>query len=189
MPDAESRFPPSPSDPCHGADLRRAALLRSLQMRAQSPVAVSDLVPPIDECLDACGQISTEAEDQFSPSSPTFDDPPTEETASNHDILGSPVHGTFCSQVGRGSTRARSLLLDECVSLVPPSLAASFTDTLSSAVGRNLSSIEEPLTSITHNSGVNFDDSNLPNIYTEEVSDSTENVEISNQREWVTTPR
>ncbi|GAB4830555.1 hypothetical protein Ancab_020320 [Ancistrocladus abbreviatus] len=31
----EGRFPSSPSDICHSADLRRAALLRSVQMRAQ----------------------------------------------------------------------------------------------------------------------------------------------------------
>lgn len=33
--ESESRFPSSPSDICHSADLRRAALLRSLQMRTQ----------------------------------------------------------------------------------------------------------------------------------------------------------
>ncbi|EXB95701.1 hypothetical protein L484_007451 [Morus notabilis] len=33
--DSEGRFPSSPSDICHSADLRRAALLRSVQMRAQ----------------------------------------------------------------------------------------------------------------------------------------------------------
>ncbi|XP_042041386.1 uncharacterized protein LOC121786836 isoform X1 [Salvia splendens] len=33
--DTEGRFPSSPSDICHSADLRRAALLRSVQMRAQ----------------------------------------------------------------------------------------------------------------------------------------------------------
>ncbi|KAK1278366.1 hypothetical protein QJS04_geneDACA007131 [Acorus gramineus] len=37
--DSEGRFPSSPNDMCHPADLRRAALLRSVQMRAhpQSP--------------------------------------------------------------------------------------------------------------------------------------------------------
>ncbi|GMH23547.1 hypothetical protein Nepgr_025390 [Nepenthes gracilis] len=35
--DTEGRFPSSPSDICHSADLRRAALLRSVQMRAQPP--------------------------------------------------------------------------------------------------------------------------------------------------------
>ncbi|CAA0831973.1 Unknown protein [Striga hermonthica] len=34
-PDSEARFPSSPSDICHTADLRKAALLRSVQMRAQ----------------------------------------------------------------------------------------------------------------------------------------------------------
>ncbi|OVA02565.1 hypothetical protein BVC80_9091g72 [Macleaya cordata] len=38
--DSEGRFPSSPSDICHSADLRRAALLRSVQMRSQP------LVPP-----------------------------------------------------------------------------------------------------------------------------------------------
>ncbi|XP_058082636.1 uncharacterized protein LOC131230717 [Magnolia sinica] len=33
--DSEGRFPSSPSDICHSADLRRAALLRSVQMRVQ----------------------------------------------------------------------------------------------------------------------------------------------------------
>ncbi|KAJ0978614.1 hypothetical protein J5N97_014088 [Dioscorea zingiberensis] len=32
--DSEGRFPSSPNDMCHSADLRRAALLRSVQMRA-----------------------------------------------------------------------------------------------------------------------------------------------------------
>ncbi|KAH7578270.1 hypothetical protein ACOSP7_000505 [Xanthoceras sorbifolium] len=35
--DSEGRFPSSPSDICHSADLRRAALLRSVQMRTQPP--------------------------------------------------------------------------------------------------------------------------------------------------------
>lgn len=33
--DSEGRFPSSPSDICHSGDLRKAALLRSVQMRAQ----------------------------------------------------------------------------------------------------------------------------------------------------------
>ncbi|XP_020235504.1 uncharacterized protein LOC109815254 [Cajanus cajan] len=39
--DSEGRFPSSPSDICHSADLRRAALLRSVQMRTQSPGSAS----------------------------------------------------------------------------------------------------------------------------------------------------
>ncbi|KAL7199101.1 hypothetical protein ACSBR2_021392 [Camellia fascicularis] len=35
--DSEGRFPSSPSDICHSADLRRAALLRSVLMRTQPP--------------------------------------------------------------------------------------------------------------------------------------------------------
>ncbi|GJM94662.1 hypothetical protein PR202_ga11330 [Eleusine coracana subsp. coracana] len=37
--DNEGRFPSSPNDMCHGADLRRTALLRSVQMRVQGPHA------------------------------------------------------------------------------------------------------------------------------------------------------
>ncbi|CAD6231455.1 unnamed protein product [Miscanthus lutarioriparius] len=33
----EGRIPSSPNDMCHGGDLRRAALLRSVQMRVQNP--------------------------------------------------------------------------------------------------------------------------------------------------------
>ncbi|KAL5232443.1 hypothetical protein ABZP36_031219 [Zizania latifolia] len=35
--ESEGRFPSSPNDMCHGADLRRTALLRSVQMRVQGP--------------------------------------------------------------------------------------------------------------------------------------------------------
>lgn len=40
--DSEGRFPSSPSDICHSADLRRAALLRSVQMRTQPPGDAED---------------------------------------------------------------------------------------------------------------------------------------------------
>ncbi|CAL1398713.1 unnamed protein product [Linum trigynum] len=43
--DSEGRFPSSPSDICHSADLRRAALLRSVQMRTQPPGPSSDELP------------------------------------------------------------------------------------------------------------------------------------------------
>lgn len=48
--DSEGRFPSSPSDICHSADLRRAALLRSVQMRTQ-PVG-----PPSFELSFGSGQ-------------------------------------------------------------------------------------------------------------------------------------
>ncbi|XP_004300472.1 PREDICTED: uncharacterized protein LOC101305268 [Fragaria vesca subsp. vesca] len=50
--DSEGRFPSSPSDICHSADLRRAALLRSVQMRTQ-PVG-----PPSFELTFGSGQES-----------------------------------------------------------------------------------------------------------------------------------
>ncbi|XP_066308893.1 uncharacterized protein [Miscanthus floridulus] len=40
----EGRIPSSPNDMCHGGDLRRAALLRSVQMRVQSP-HLCDVLP------------------------------------------------------------------------------------------------------------------------------------------------
>lgn len=43
--DNEGRFPSSPSDICHSADLRRAALLRSVQMRAH-PLELSQFESP-----------------------------------------------------------------------------------------------------------------------------------------------
>lgn len=43
--DSEGRFPSSPSDICHSADLRRAALLRSVQMRTQPPGSASLELP------------------------------------------------------------------------------------------------------------------------------------------------
>lgn len=190
VPDAESRFPPSPSDPCYAADLRRAALLRSLQMRAQSPVAVSDTAAA-DECLDACGHGLEEAEDQCSPSSPNFDDPSAEQTACNHDILGSPVHGTFPGQVGRGSVHARSLLLDECASTVPATFSdvvpATFNDALSSAINISSLSTGRPKTDSVQSRDMNLE-CTISSIYPEEVSDSMDKTDNSSGRKW-STPR
>ncbi|XP_010522820.1 PREDICTED: putative protein TPRXL [Tarenaya hassleriana] len=46
--DTEGRFPSSPSDICHSGDLRRAALLRSVQMRAQPSGHGSGSAPNMD---------------------------------------------------------------------------------------------------------------------------------------------
>ncbi|CAL9130903.1 unnamed protein product [Musa textilis] len=43
--DSEGRFPSSPNDMCHTTDLRRAALLRSVQMRAQPHCSVAYELP------------------------------------------------------------------------------------------------------------------------------------------------
>ncbi|KAH7300625.1 hypothetical protein KP509_24G071800 [Ceratopteris richardii] len=115
--DAESPFPPSPSDPCYSADLRRTALLKSLQLRAQSPVATSDVAAAdenINDCPDSCEHHLNEADDRFSPFTPNMDDLSAEQAGCNHDIMGSPVHGTYPGQTERGSGRVRSLLLDAC---------------------------------------------------------------------------
>ncbi|KAF7818158.1 uncharacterized protein G2W53_023613 [Senna tora] len=50
--DSEGRFPSSPSDICHSADLRRAALLRSVQMRTQPPGDTEDRPCPFMKSLD-----------------------------------------------------------------------------------------------------------------------------------------
>lgn len=42
--DSEGRFPSSPSDICHTGDLRRAALLRSVQMRVQPQSPPADIL-------------------------------------------------------------------------------------------------------------------------------------------------
>uniref|UniRef100_A0A0D9WD13 Uncharacterized protein n=1 Tax=Leersia perrieri TaxID=77586 RepID=A0A0D9WD13_9ORYZ len=49
----EGRFPSSPNDMCHGADLRKTALLRSVQMRVQGPHAYE---------LSFCGRQEQEQE-------------------------------------------------------------------------------------------------------------------------------
>ncbi|XP_044480978.1 uncharacterized protein LOC123207533 [Mangifera indica] len=47
--DSEGRFPSSPSDICYSADLRRAALLRSVQTRTQPPGMPSFEQEPVEE--------------------------------------------------------------------------------------------------------------------------------------------
>ncbi|XP_076936532.1 uncharacterized protein LOC143603682 [Bidens hawaiensis] len=57
----EGRFPSSPSDICHSADLRRAALMRSVQMRTQ-PVCSSQLdagFSPMQEVVQPCPYIKS----------------------------------------------------------------------------------------------------------------------------------
>ncbi|KAK4406956.1 hypothetical protein Sango_0276600 [Sesamum angolense] len=57
--DTEGRFPSSPSDICHSADLRRAALLRSVQMRAQ-PVGSSNFELPLSPGQESGNNIEAE---------------------------------------------------------------------------------------------------------------------------------
>lgn len=184
VPDAESRFPPSPSDPCYAADLRRAALLRSLQMRAQSPVAISDAAAAddeaVDECLDTCEHHLAEAEDQCSPCSPNLDDlSAVEQTACSHDILGSPVHGTYPGQAGRGSGLVRSLILDGCAN------PEACNDAVQGGFAGAVSTIESTTLQVDklHSRGMNFEHS-FSSLYTEEVSDSTEKADDASAMKW-----
>ncbi|KAI5071352.1 hypothetical protein GOP47_0013603 [Adiantum capillus-veneris] len=184
VPDAESRFPPSPSDPCYAADLRRAALLRSLQLRAQSPVAISDAAAvdeAVDECLDTCEHHLAEAEDQCSPCSPNLDELAAEQTACNHDMLGSPVHGTYPGQAGRGSGLVRSLLLDGCTNLVPEACS----DVVQGGFTGAASTVDSTTLQIDklHSMGMNLECS-YSSLYTEEVSDSTDKTESAHGTKW-----
>ncbi|KAM7275745.1 hypothetical protein ACFE04_017611 [Oxalis oulophora] len=55
--DSEGRFPSSPSDICHSADLRRAALLRSVQMRTQPPCPSSSFELPFTSGQDSVSNV------------------------------------------------------------------------------------------------------------------------------------
>uniref|UniRef100_A0A1D1XTE5 tRNA (Guanine(26)-N(2))-dimethyltransferase n=1 Tax=Anthurium amnicola TaxID=1678845 RepID=A0A1D1XTE5_9ARAE len=69
--DSEGRFPSSPNDMCHTADLRRTALLRSVQMRAQ-PHCSPTYELPFNSGQD--GIQSTEEEDRLFSCTKTSDD-------------------------------------------------------------------------------------------------------------------
>ncbi|XP_071718814.1 uncharacterized protein [Rutidosis leptorrhynchoides] len=61
----EGRFPSSPSDICHSADLRRAALMRSVQMRTQ-PMGSSQYdtpFSPMQETVQPCPYIKSLVQD------------------------------------------------------------------------------------------------------------------------------
>nr|ADE77441.1 unknown [Picea sitchensis] len=113
--DSESRFPPSPSDPCQSADLRRAALLRSLQMRAQPPIMPS-FEMSVDNISEQGMHHIEESEDQSSP---------FVKSLTEHDeySFGSPANEIFSAQPIRSSGRVRSLLLDECTLSTSVSIA------------------------------------------------------------------
>eukprot|EP00249_Psilotum_nudum_P011807 c23395_g1_i1 orf=279-1367(-) len=126
-----SRFPPSPSDPCYPGDLRRTALLRSVQMRAQSPLTTRYAASAGDS-LDLGMRNIEESDELSSPGSlsVSFGEISPEPADQNDHILGSPAHGVFPSQIGRGSGRVRSLLLDECIHAVPLSDCVGLPSTL-----------------------------------------------------------
>lgn len=55
--DNDGRFPSSPNDVCHTADLRRTALLRSVQIRTQveeRPHSHQRTDREVDDCIDDC---------------------------------------------------------------------------------------------------------------------------------------
>lgn len=120
--DGEGRLPPSPTtDPCQSADLRRAALLRSLQMRSQSPIRpASSTVAPEKGAEKVEGL--EEGGDQSSPSPSVY---PSEHIGCNCEDIGLTNTTIFPPISTRAATRVRSLLLDEPV--VAATMALSST--------------------------------------------------------------
>ncbi|XP_024393313.1 uncharacterized protein [Physcomitrium patens] len=116
----EGRLPPSPNDPCQSADLRRAALLRSLQMRSQSPIkpASSTVAPEKGAEKGVVPEGLEEGGDQSSPGS-------SEHTGCNCEDMGLTSTTIFPPISTRAATRVRSLLLDEPV--VAATMALSST--------------------------------------------------------------
>ncbi|KAL2621902.1 hypothetical protein R1flu_002107 [Riccia fluitans] len=118
-PDSEGRLPPSPNDPCQSADLRRATLLRNLQLRAQQPAQpdCSATTPDARKSPDNADEQESveEAGDQSSPNSigyKVYDQGEQIRLDANQvGCMGSPSPCVFSNQVVRGSPRVRSLLL------------------------------------------------------------------------------
>jgi hypothetical protein len=103
--DSEGRLPPSPSDPCQSADLRRAALMRSLQMRSQSPIKPATTTPAIASQTDSEKAASAQVLEGGAQL--------PEQTGCNSEVLERTGSSLFPSVTTRASTRVRSLLLDE----------------------------------------------------------------------------
>ncbi|KAK8952039.1 hypothetical protein KSP39_PZI004337 [Platanthera zijinensis] len=60
--DNDGRFPSSPNDVCHTADLRRTALLRSVQIRTQGEERPHSHQSPereVDDCIDDCSSVDS----------------------------------------------------------------------------------------------------------------------------------
>lgn len=103
--DSEGRLPPSPSDPCQSADLRRAALMRSLQMRSQSPIKPVTTTPAIASQTDSEKAASAQVLEGGAQL--------PEQTGCNSEVLERSGSSLFPSVTTRASTRVRSLLQDE----------------------------------------------------------------------------
>lgn len=123
--DPEGRLPPSPSDPCQSADLRRAALLRSLQMRSQSPIrpASSAVAPEKGTEKGFVAEGLEEGGDQSSPSPSVYSS--SEQTGCNCEDIGHTSTTIFPPISTRAATRVRSLLLDEPVVAATVALSSS----------------------------------------------------------------
>jgi hypothetical protein len=110
IPDGEGRLPPSPNDPTQSADLRRAALMRSVQIRAQSPVIPGSSVVTSDKSSGKEGEGLEEGGDQSSPN-------PPEQTGCSSDDLARASQTLFPSGGTRTSNHVLSLLLDDTIAV------------------------------------------------------------------------
>jgi hypothetical protein len=110
IPDGEGRLPPSPNDPAQSADLRRAALMRSVQIRAQSPVIPGSSVVTSDKSSGKEGEGLEEGGDQSSPN-------PPEQTGCSSDDLARASQTLFPSGGTRTSNHVLSLLLDDTIAV------------------------------------------------------------------------
>lgn len=136
----EGRLPPSPSDACQSADLRKAALLRALQ-RAQSPsrpagrAAAAPATDAGDPAADTKPQPGAGDPDAQRPIATAA--AAAEQSGCNSEVLGSRIRG----QLGHGgaaagrSSRVRSLLLGEQQQQPAVSAMATSSDTSLSSGG------------------------------------------------------
>ncbi|KAG0589334.1 hypothetical protein KC19_1G014000 [Ceratodon purpureus] len=130
--DADGRLPPSPSDPCQSADLRRAALLRSLQMRSQSPIrpASSTVAPEKGAEKGVVLEGLEEGGDQSSPGPSAY---PSEHTGCNCEDISVATTTLFPPISTRAATRVRSLLLDEPVVAATMALSSTLPQSIQDA--------------------------------------------------------
>lgn len=130
--DAEGRLPPSPSDPCQSADLRRAALLRSLQMRSQSPIRPASSTVAPEEGVEK-GVVPEGLEEGGDQSSPGPSVHPSGLSGCNCEDIGLTTTTIFPPINTRAATRVRSLLLDEPVVVATMALSSTLPQTIQDA--------------------------------------------------------
>ncbi|XP_030451843.2 uncharacterized protein LOC115673729 isoform X1 [Syzygium oleosum] len=99
--DSEGRFPSSPSDICHSADLRRAALLRSVQMRTQ-PAPICPYESPFASGQEAVPNMESEDVKSLSDEKDYHIEECPSSGASSSDFIEEKTCGTPNSITGKG---------------------------------------------------------------------------------------